>query len=271
MGAVTSPTIHAPRRDTHLIPPAECMHIGIRTGIPNRATPAAAGIDDPTETAQTVKAWLRADLGVTDVSGKASDWACQVTATNWTNATAGQRPAITAGGPNSTQILTFLGGAPNYTHLASAGAVFTSTTWTAIMVWDGDADSQYVAMSTDADLKGISPRGSTSFGAVFDGGWVPSTTAYTGAFSVMTVSADLVTGDARYWAGTGGDPATPDSTNALYAGLSWTGASDIGRLTAGNYFIGSWAEFILYDVALDATEPTDLTNLWAYINTRYGL
>lgn len=221
--------------------------------------------------------WLRADLGITTVSGAVSVWADQATgsANNATQTNAPSMPTYNAsGGLNNAAYLTFTGSSalswgyvsPTGAHTIMVVMKLTTTNGgghTAYVIYDGTHTSEMIL-----DLSGYS---NTSWvdGWSSGGGSMVGVNDVLGSASghiLLHTTDGLGNATGNYTASLDGTSKTVVTSGAY--GAVGTG-SEIGARTTGAFtLVANLYEIVVYNRVLSSTEQGKLV---AYAKARYGL
>lgn len=213
-----------------------------------------------------VTAWYRADLGVTDVSGKASAWACQIPGDankHLAQGTAGLRPTINASDASYG----------NQATLTSAATIFmASGTWAASIAqpfsWFVIGNDSAAAGSQYYIEGNISGANRSILGAEVLSG------AY-GTYSGVQLQTGARAATPRMIGGINNGVSSSVFNNSMTAGATGdTGTNGITGLTAFASFagtanlLGKLAEIIICSGAMSAA---DRATLRGYFNARYAM
>lgn len=226
-----------------------------------------------------LKLWLRADSGITLVSGKVSAWADQSgNGFSLTQSTAGLRPAFVASGVGARASVSF-DGADDYVGLASeivATSVLSTSAFTVFAVFNATAIDSATGFGTHDDaLISIS---SGRFSVSLNSSPQVVTSDYDGvdfrnAPTTITTGTDIVYAG-RLDAGKlyssingGADSAGTSSANVdISTGSPYV---QIGTAQQGpNYFNGLLAELLVYNVVVASA---DRTRVIKYLKSRYSI
>lgn len=244
---------------------AECHGLGLGLGFGGGG--ASAGFAPSALTG--VLAWFRADLGVTNVSGKASAWANQIAGdsnTNLAQGTAGLRPTISASDALYNNQAVLVGGATIFMASGTWAAPLAQPfTWFAIGNDSGGSGSQYFiegnisgANRSILGVEVLSGAYSTYSGSQLVAGTRTSAPRMIGGSNdnagTSSVFVDSMTASATVGAGgIGGNGIT-----ALTAMASYAGTANLDKL----------AEIIICSGAMSAP---DRALLRSYFNARYAM
>lgn len=203
--------------------------------------------------------WLRADMGTTLVSGRASVWADQSgLGRDFAQGTAGNRPTYNAtGGPNSMPCFDFAGGNPD-----SMTSVF-SMSQPMHFFWAGKGNN------VGTDSCGIADNGTGSRNDIWDVGsvnrWLTlcggSQQSVTATHNVNHMFEYSLNGASTIKRLDGANTSQSPGTNG-FSGLALGRNALLGPATI------SLAELVIYSSTISGS---DLTSLRNYFASRYGL
>lgn len=210
------------------------------------------------------KLWLRADLGITIVTG-VSQWNDQTSnGSNVTQTTGANQPGHSlTGAPNNLPTLTFNGSQ----WLTKASALLSASPWTIITI-------QKMA-STAAQIASVY-IGNGSAGDGF--GFVPLSVRDVLYSGVANLTGGAATTAWEGWTSTNNGSTTTlrvngsavSLTNSTLQPIAPSALTDIGavRNQASDPWNGSIAEVMLFNVVLSAAQITEIEN---YLSARYGI
>jgi len=212
----------------------------------------------PTDIAN-LAAWYRADLGVTESGGNVTAWADQ--SGNSRNLSGGSPDLEATGGPNSTPTISFVAansdkltntfsGLSHPLHLFAVMRAITTSGVNGLLC--GNATSQRFH-----DTQSPSPLVYFSGTILQPGvGWSDDSAHHLWEYKIDGTNTTVIRG-ATTMIGSGTSPGT-----TALAGFT------LGQLPGLGYGSMKLAELLLYNAVISGT---DLTNLRAYIASRYGI